>query len=163
MDGSKHVPQTDWGPVRRRTLVCFYVREFGAVITIIYSGWFFYWSIYRLFQICGPFFSVHEVSQIGLCANRTGATLLRVRAHSWWRACAHSWPSARSGYRWTAGGSDHQTVTPTTPGQIFYPQALRMRGFCAVQRVSNEVDRLRVASKPRLNCVHLLREPISRW
>lgn len=32
----------------------------------------------------------------------------------------------------------------------------------AVQRVPNEGDRLRVASKTQLNCDHLLRDPISR-
>lgn len=32
----------------------FYVREFSATITVIYIDWFFYWSMYRLLQICSP-------------------------------------------------------------------------------------------------------------
>lgn len=64
----------------------------------------------------------------------------------------------------TAGGqrlADCHTPSTDTPGQIFYLRAGRMRNFSAVRRVSNEVDRPRVASEPRLNCVHLLRDPIS--
>lgn len=81
----------------------FYVREFSAIITVIYIDWFFYWSMYRLLQICSPcwFFFTRGKPEgaVIICANRTGATLLRVRAHSWWRACAHSWPSAWSSYQ----------------------------------------------------------------
>lgn len=72
MYGSEDSPQTDWGPVRWRTLVCFYVREFGAVITIIYIGWFLYWSIYRLLHICVPFFLSTRWARKGCFYVQTG-------------------------------------------------------------------------------------------
>lgn len=148
----------------------FYVREFSAIITVIYIDWFFYWSMYRLLQICSPCcFFLPEGSQKGLLLFvQTGPAQrfyacepipdgVRVRTPD------RLHEAVTEGWREGGAGSDWQTVTPTTPGQIFYLQAVRMRCFSAVRRVPNEVDRLRVASKPRLNCIHLLRDPISRW